>query len=124
MTSGSEMRFVLCVCSVGVLPSTVSTTAAAAAGGGGDDDDNQHSTSGRMSTDDDDAASAADSLHSTSGRMSTFICIHHCCALASCCLATINLHCPVRAPGAVVFFVRIGPILFLAGCRKRQLNQG
>jgi len=28
-----------------------------------------------------------------------------------------------RAPGAVVF-VRIGPIRFLAGCRKRRLNQG
>jgi len=31
---------------------------------------------------------------------------------------------PVRAPGAVGFFVRIGPIHFLAGCRKRRLNQG
>ena len=82
MTSGSEMRFVLCVCSVGVLPSTVSTTATAAdPDGDAGDDDNQHSTSGRMSTDDDDAASAADSQHSTSRRMSTFICIHHCCAL-------------------------------------------
>ena len=29
----------------------------------------------------------------------------------------------VRAPGAVGF-VRIGPICFLAGCRKRRLNQG
>jgi len=31
---------------------------------------------------------------------------------------------PVRVPGAVVFFVRIGPIRFLAGCHKRRLNQG
>jgi len=29
----------------------------------------------------------------------------------------------MRAPGAVVF-VRIGPIRFLAGSRKRRLNQG
>jgi len=25
--------------------------------------------------------------------------------------------------GSCVFFVRIGPIRFMAGCRKRQLNQ-
>jgi len=31
--------------------------------------------------------------------------------------------CPARAPAAV-FFVRIDPICFLAGCRKRWLNQG
>ena len=30
----------------------------------------------------------------------------------------------VMAPGAVVFFVRIVPIHFLAGCLKRRLNQG
>ena len=35
-----------------------------------------------------------------------------------------NRKCPVRAPGAVVFFVRIDPICFLAGCCKRRLNQG
>jgi len=30
--------------------------------------------------------------------------------------------CSVQALGAVFLFVRIGPIRFLAGCRKRWLN--
>ena len=39
-------------------------------------------------------------------------------------LSDLTLLGPVRASGAEVFFVRIGPVRFLAGCRKRRLNQG
>ena len=31
---------------------------------------------------------------------------------------------PRVGSGSCGFFVRIGPIRFLAGCRKRRLNQG
>ena len=41
-----------------------------------------------------------------------------------CTRKILSFYCPVRAPGAVHGFVRIGPIRFLAGCRTRRLNQG
>jgi len=39
-------------------------------------------------------------------------------------LLLLLLYLPRAGSGSCGFFVRIGPIRFLAGCRKRRLNQG
>jgi len=91
MTSGSEMRLILRVCSVGLISPADNNSSRAAAATVAADRTAVPARRARvrprrpLSTTATTAAAAADTaadtLHSTSRRMSTFICIHHCCAI-------------------------------------------